>query len=412
MSHPEPLQRSLADAARGDVPSAPSADRSLPEFLQHVAPAAAKAHSPIEREIERSQRASAALAATRALARASFTDSQLAAEGAAGEGDAEGGIDTANWVRTEYASLDQSVRAPQADVPHGGAPRNLVGAGFNPGMAFQDVRAFPGPSIAQTPIKTRSGAQARFLHESRQTPRTERGPGAAPRNEHSLSRGAGLYDKPAVIPMLATPGAARAARTAGAATPKAARARASSGEPFKFALAAGMGAVIVLIGGGVAWKAGWLTHGGASVSAVTAEIATKAEAARVLSAAQQEIAIAPPAAGTPSARTNEEVDAALAAAARAAAVPMASVHAAGPARVARPEPLPAPIAVASVAQKATPAILPVGALRAAAPAPATRGKDGVAAAIADAQARADSFLASGSAPSAAPAAAPEVKKDE
>jgi hypothetical protein len=411
MSHPEPLQRSLADAARGDVPSAPSADRSLPEFPQHVAPAAPTAHSPIEREIERSQRASAALAATRALARASFTDSQLAAEGATGDGDAEGDIDTANWVRTEYASLDQSVRAPQADVPHGGAPRNLVGAGFNPGMAFQDVRAFPGPSIAQTPIKTRSGAQARFLQESRQTPRTERSPGAAPRNEHSLSSGAGLYDKPAMIPMLATRGTASAARTAGAGTPKEARARAS-GEPFKFALAAGMGAVIALIGGGVAWKAGWLTHGGASVSAVTAEIATTAEAARVLSAAQHESAVAPPTVGTPSARTNEEVDAALAAAARAAAVPMASVHAAGPARVARPEPLPAPVAVASVAQKATPATVPVATLRSTAPAPATRGKDGVAAAIANAQARADTFLASGGAPSAAPATAPEVKKDE
>jgi hypothetical protein len=409
MSHPEPLQRSLADAARGDIPSAPSADRSLPEFPQHVAPAAPTAHSPIEREIERSQRASAALAATRALARASFTDSQLAAEGEAGESD--GDFDTGNWVRTEYASLDQSVRAPQADVPHGGAPRNLVGVGFNPGMAFQDVRAFPGPSIAQTPIKTRGGAQARFLHESRQTPRPERSPGAAPRNEHSLGNSAGLYDKPAVVPMLATPGATPAVRSAGVGTPKVARAQASSGEPFKFALAAGMGAVIALIGGGVAWKSGWLAHNGSGAAIISTEIATKAEAARVLSAAQPEIALAPPAAGT-STRSNEEVDAALAAAARAAAVPMASVHAAGPARVARSEPLPAPVVVASVTQKATPAIARVATPRAAAPAPATRGKDGVAAAIADAQARADSFLATGSAPSATPAAAPEVKKGE
>ncbi|MBC7665312.1 MAG: 2-oxoglutarate dehydrogenase, E2 component, dihydrolipoamide succinyltransferase, partial [Caulobacter sp.] len=73
---------------------------------------------------------------------------------------------------------------------------------------------------------------------------------------------------------------------------------------------------------------------------------------------------------------------------------------------------PAPAAIASVAQKAIPAIVPVPALRATAPAPATRGNNGVAAAIADAQARADNFLASGSAPSAAPAATPEVKKDE
>lgn len=404
MSHSVPQQRPVADAARRDVSSAPSADRSLPDFPQLAPAAASAAHTPIEREIERSQRASAALAATRALARASFTDSQLAAE--AGDDD----IDASAWIRTEYASLDQSVRTPQDDVPHGGAPRNLVGTGFNPGMAFQDVSAFPGASIAQTPIKTRGGAQARFLHESRLTPRTPRHPGAAPRSEHSLGSGAGLYDKPAVIPMLASSGAPAVARPAGAPRAKAARARAASGEPLKFALAAALGAAIALIGGGVAWKSGWLTRDGAAAAIVTAQTAAKAEAARARSAAQPEIASVPPSAGRSSARSNEEVDAALAAAARAAAVPMASVHAAGPARGARPETLPARGAGAS--QKAAPAVAPIAGPRAATPAPAPRGKDGVAAAIAHAQARADSFLGSGATPPAAAAAPAEAGKDE
>lgn len=410
MSHSDPLQRPIVDAARGDTASTPSADRSLPEFPRHAAPAAPKAHSPIDREIERSQRASAALAAARALARASFTDSQLAAEGEPGDADSPTQHDAASWVRTEYASLDQSVRAPQDGVPHGGAPRNLVGVGFNPGMAFQDVRAFPGPSIAHTPIKTRSGAQARFLHESRQSPRVERGSGVTPRNEHSLGSGAGRHDQPAVHPMLATPGAAPAARPVGGPVATGVRGRASSGEPFRFALAAGLGAAVVLIGGGVAWKSGWLARSGADAVVVTTDVAAQAEAARVLSTARQEIAVAPPAAGLPPTRSNEEVDAALAAAARAAAVPRASVQAAGPARVARSEPPPAPVAVVAPAPRATPAVASASAARAAVATPGPRGKDSVAAAIANAQARADSFLAGGGAPSPAAVAAPEVRK--
>src|SRR6202012_3690843 len=66
MSHSVPRQHSAPDAARSAPPSP---------------------YSPIDREIERSERASAALAATRALARASFTDSQLAAEDGSDEHD-------------------------------------------------------------------------------------------------------------------------------------------------------------------------------------------------------------------------------------------------------------------------------------------------------------------------------------
>ena len=372
MSHPVPQQQSLADAARSEAASKPPVDRPLPEFLPHVPPPGP--HSPIEREIERSERASAALAATRALARASFTDSQLAADDAAGDDD----IDTTGWIRTEYAALDHTVRVPldEATPP---APRNLVGGSFNPGIASMHGRAFPGASPAHAAIKTRTGAHARFHHEARQTPRGE---GSA----HAAA-GPATYDKPAVVPMLA-PASAKAP------TRVRARAPAPAGEPVKFLLAAGLGAVVVLIGGGVAWKAGWLSHNSATnASLITPQVAAQAEAARVLSAPSQEIAIAPAAGAAPQ-RSNEEVDAALAAAARAAAVPVASVHAAGPARVARPV---APVAAA-------PAPVPPVASTTAPHAPA-KGKESVADAIAHAQARADSFLAT------APAA-PEVKPQQ
>lgn len=376
MSQPVPPRQPATDAARGDAPSTPRAGRSLPEFPRHPPRPAQAPHAQIEREIERSERASAALAATRALARAAFTDSQLAAEDAG----ADGGVDAAGWIRTEYAALDHSVRAPQDDVPHDGPQHNLVGGSFNPGMAFQSVRAFPGASVAQTPIRTRGGAQARFLQESRHAPRPERGIGGTPRAEHSLSSGAGLWDKPMVLQ--AAPGAAPVSRpspAAGVPTPARTRNGAAPAEPLRLALAVGLGAVIVLAGGGAAWQAGWLRHASPSdASLITAEVAAKAESARMLSEAQPEFSPVAPAA-----RSDQEVAAALAAAARAAAVPMDSVHAAGPARL--------PATAVSVA-------------KARAASRAVAGKDGVAAAIADAQARADRFLAPGSA-----APAPAVK---
>ncbi len=389
MSHPDPRQPPLADAARSDAPSTRPVDRPLPEFLPHVPPPGP--HAGIEREIERSERASAALAATRALARAAFTDSQLAADDAAGADD----IDTSGWIRTEYAALDHPVRDPHDDA-HAAATRNLVGGTFNPGIASLQGRPFPGASPGQSTIKTRTGAQARFLHESRQTPRPERGTGTG-------AAGHAHYDKPAVMPMLA-PATARVSAKAPAAGSS--RARATAGEPFKFLLAASLGAVVVLMFGGVAWKAGWLSRDNASNAAlVTARVAAQAEAARVQSAPPAEIAITPAAGGAPT-RTDAEVDAALAAAARAAAVPVASVHAAGPLLVARPlpaTPVKTPVAVA-------PARVPATAPTAPQRAP-VMGKDGVAEAIARAQARADTFLSSGKgAGAAAPAAASDLKQ--
>ena len=387
MSHSVPKQQFRADAARADGSSAPQADRPIPEFPSH---AHGSPHSPIEREIERSERASAALAAARVVARASFTDSQLAADDASADAD----IDTSGWIRTEYAALDPAAHASGDAAPQGAAPRNLVGGSFNPGIASLHGRAFPGASLGHASIKTRTGAHARFLQESRHTPRGERVLSAAAKIEQSLA--GHTYDKPAVVPMLAPAMAPVPAKAAIAR----ARPPVPASEPAKFLLAAGLGAVIVLIGGGVAWKAGLLSRNTASNTAmVTAQVAAQAEAARTLSPAPQEIAIAPAAGSTT--RTNEEVDAALVAAARAAAVPVASVHAAGPSRVARRL---AP-ATAAVAPVTTPT--PVATAAAPQRAPA-RSKESVADAIAHAQARADSFLASGSSAAAAPA---EVKQE-
>jgi hypothetical protein len=369
MSNAVPKQPSATDAARSDAPAAHPTDRPLPDF---------EPHSPIEREIERSERASAALAATRALTRAAFTDSQLAAEDTSADDS-----DTAGWIPTEYAGLDHAVapRGPQddpADAARAGAAsgRNLVGGTFNPGIAAQHGRAFPSTSIANSQFKTRTGAHARFLQESRQTPRGDRVATAAARIEQSPAGRVARSGKPA-------PSAAPAARRRATAP-----ARKPAGEPFRFALAAGLGAIVVLMAGGVAWKAGLLSQPSpTNASLVTAQVAAQAEAARALAASQQELAVAPPAAGAVPARSGEEVDAALAAAARAAAVPLASVQAAGPSRVARP--------------------LPAGASAATPPGvsatPAHR-KDGVAAAVTNAQVRADHFLAGASAGAAAPGA--------
>jgi len=386
MSHPVPRQQSSPDAARSDCAPAPQADRSLPDFQ----PPAPSPYSSIEREIERSQRASAALAATRALARASFTDSQLAAEDADAQ-EADG------WIRTEYAALDASAHVPQDDA----APRHLVGGSFDPGIASPQGRAFPSAaSIAQAPIRTRSGAQARFLHEARHAPRPARGVGAAVRSE--LSLGAPHPGKPAVptppatAPAAAQPRAPAAAqpRARGAAPPRE-RARGSA----RFLFAAGLGAAAVLIGGGLAWKSGLMSRNNPGNAAlITPAVAAQAEAARVLSASPQEIPITP-AAGVPAQRSSAEIDAALAAAERAAAVPAASVRAAGPARVA-PE---APAITPPVTAQAAPAM---SAQRAP-----VRQAD-VAEAIANAQARADRFLSSGNGGAAAPAASTEARQPQ
>lgn len=370
MSHPGSRQPSRPDAARSEFSSSLPDDALPSDFPPHDP---RSPHSPIEREIERSERASAALAATRALARAAFTDSQLAAEDAA----AEHGEDPSGWVRTEYVALDHSMRDPQ-DAPPEPPPRNLVGGSFDPGIATQHGRAYPGVSITHAPIHTRGGAQATFRQESRKVPRGERAPDHAP------------HDKPAVTPLRAPVTASRTGRTqAGGAAH--ARDRRSSADPMKLLLAAGFGVAIALAAGGVAWKAGLLGRHRTveAAAALTPQLAAQAEAARVLSPAQPEIAIAPAAGANPP-RGDAEVNAALAAAARAAAVPADSVRAAGPTRM----------------QEAVVATVPRAAPAAPSAARATaHGKDSVADAIAHAQSRADKFLESGSAP------APEVKPE-
>jgi len=301
MSQPVSRPPSSPEAARSDVPPALSADPRPAGFPEHEpSPPQAPPHSEIEREIERSERALAALAATRALARAAFTDSQLAAddakaaEQAADEGDDDG------WVRTEYVAFEHTF-PPADDAP----PRHLVGGSFDPGIASQQGRTFPGASMADASLKTRTGAQARFLHESRHAPRGEQGGAAASQVGAHQDRPAGHPGRPAT-----------ASAPARSRTPAPARAPAREG--LKFALAAGLGAVVVLAGGGMAWKAGWLSRGAASATTAatapaeatttappattTATVAptdAQAEAARILSPARQEITITPAAGVAP-----------------------------------------------------------------------------------------------------------------
>ena len=378
MSSSIPRQPSAPDAARADACSAPAADSQLPEFQPHTP----SPYSPIEREIERSERASAALAATRALARASFTDSQLAADDAQDQHGGDDDFDASGWARTEHVAFDPT---PQGDAGHEQAPRNLVGGSFDPGIASQQGRQFPGASIAQAPMRTRSGAMARFAQESRHAPRAEHAAAAAPR--HGPAPAAAHYEKPAVMPMLAPPPVR---------VPVAPRARASArpgiGEPAKFLLAAALGMVVVLAGGGVAWKAGWLSRQPDEMAQVAHAVAAQAEAARLLSQ-ERDIAVVP-AAGPSSRRSDAEVDAALAAAARAAAVPAESVRAAGPARLV-PASAPAMASPTAAAPRAS-GVRPA----------ATHAKDSVDEAIANAQARADRFLAPENGSSAPTATAP------
>jgi len=362
--------------------AAPGPEEPITEFVAHDPVIPSPPQSSIEREIARSERASAALAATRALARAAFTDSQLAADDAAAAAAdaAEDAIDS-EWVRTEYVALEQTL-PPDDDARRDAVPRNLAGGSVNPGIAAPLGRAFPGASMADASPKTRTVAQAQFHHEARHAPKAE--PAPAP---------TGHPARPVVTP-------SQAAAPSRAKAP--ARAPARGG--LRFLLAAGLGGVVVLAGGGLAWRAGLLSHAAAPATAdattpapaasplaTPAAVAAQAEAERVLSpAAPQEIPVTPAAGPTPP-RGEAETDAALAAAARAAAVPAASVRAVDPASMRRPQ---APASVAPAA--------------ASTPAPAVRGKASVAAAIADAQARADRFLSSNPGGKSAPAA-PEGK---
>ena len=369
MSPSHPRQPPAQDAARTGSRATSADPRPLPDFQPHNP----SPYTPIDREIERSERASAALAATRALARASFTDSQLAAEEATGH-DFSGNDDVASsWARTEYVEFDPT---PQGDAGHEPAPRHLVGGSFNPGIASRQGRLFPGTSIAQAPIRTRSGAMARFAQESRHAPRGESGSVARSVRAPTTPN----YEKPAVMPMLAP------ARPPVAPRARAAR-RSSDPGAGRFLIAAVFGAAVAVAGGSVAWKAGLLSKPG-EVALVTPRVAAQAEAARLLAQAHDEIPLEP-AAGPPRQRSDAEVDAALAAAARAAAVPADSVRAASP----PPAASPAASGATAHASGARPAV------RAA--------QDNVDAAVANARARADRFLAPSAGGIAPPGPQPE-----
>jgi hypothetical protein len=397
MSNPVPPEWSRLDAVRNeDLPT----QRALPDF---------EPVSPIDRAIARSERASAALAAAAAVARAAFTDSQLQAEAAAAEA-AIGDIDTGAWVRTEYASLDHALAArsrqeaaARLTMEATNSSRNPVIGTFDPGLTALNARVFPGSSIANArpgaPGYARGPAQARFLHEARLTPRAAKAASTAAPIEEHLAAHAAHYDKPEVMPMLATPMPAPRARvTASRPSP--------ASEPAKLVLAACMGAAIVLIAGGAAWKSGALSRGGSPSDGalVTSSVVNQAETARALAAGNQELQMAPPAAGarvTPvvattaiaaPAKAAADVDAILAAAARVTAPPEPKPPAAAPVTVAA---VPRVVAKAATPSVATPA--------------AALSKDSVAAAIASAQARADRFLAANATPAAT--SGPAVKQE-
>ncbi len=417
MSKPVPQERAQPLAARND--DRPHADPQSPPEPQQTAV------SPIDREIARSQRASAALAASAAVARASQADSEsesgLEAEAAqAGEGD----IDTSAWVRTEYAAFDHSptrhqsldepvTPAQSAEPAEPGArrarssPHNPVAGTFDPGLMALNARSFastlPGARAGQ-PIRTRSGAQARFRQESRHAPRGERVADSAVRHEEPLAPNSHFgYDKAEVMPLLAP--------TLPAPVPPRGRARPAArtgqgGEAAKFLLAGCMGAIVAVTAAAVAWKQGLLTPGGSPTDTdlVTANVARQAEAARVLSAAERELRSDPPAAGAqaaavtapasapplaiaPSRLSAADADAILAAAARATSQGRGQV----PERDAPSVAVQPALAGAAAAR---PARSMAAAASLAAPARGSEHeRDAVAQAVANAQAKADSFLA-------------------
>jgi len=372
MSDPVSRRPSATEPAVGETRSAGPLPAGLP------AQDAGASYSPIEREIERSERASAALAATRALARAAFTDSQLAAEDAVAAEDADA---AAGWVRTEYAEFDHSVPADEDAAFDRPRP---AGAGFDPGIASQQGRVFPGAAMADASLRTRTGAQARFRQDSRHSPRSQHAGGPAVR--HELAPGGVGHDRLAVTALPASASASPARPDA--RQPRAgASARSQGRGGARFLLAAGLGGVVVLAAGGGAWKAGLLSrNSGPGSTAAPAQV----EAARGLAPAGQEISIAPAAGALPP-RGDAAADvAAQAAEARAAAVPTDAVH--------EPAPEPAPVS--------TPAMHPQAAASTtiAAPAPLPHRKVDVAAAIAEAQAKAERFLAPGGGAASTPPA--------
>jgi hypothetical protein len=415
MSNPVPRERAHPAATPDESRSTPAAGQAGPD---HSEAPSAQPLSPIDREIARSQRASAALAASAAVARAAFTDSQLEAEAAAARA-GEADIDTAAWVRTEYAALDPSGTARGAaddGVAHRSRPstHNPVAGTFDPGLVAINSRTFAASAGARmgSPIRTRSGAQARFRQEARQAPREphpEPLAGQAARLEQELAAAHSRYDKAEVMPLLATPAAAP--------HPAAALPPGRGSGTAKLLLAGCLGGVAALMAGGAAWKQGLLNPGGSlgDHSIVTASVARQVEATRLLEVAARDLQTAPPAAGllpaaAPAAPATSkasaaDVEAILAAAARVAAVSRAQVPAPAPAhetlvaqaswppqRVAAVTPPPAvPKPVVAAVRPVTVPVAPASAIAARDDA---RSRDAVAQAIASAQARADRFLAS------------------
>jgi hypothetical protein len=390
MSNPVPPQRSPSGAARdggspdgeanreGGANSANGAGavRGLPDV---------EAVSPIEQAIARSEHASAALAAVAALARASaFSDSQLPFVHP-GDPAAETEGDPEDWACTEYASLDQAAAAPgDAFGDAGAGPLQTTGereavqakyardgllGAFEPVVPLQAVRAVPGSSIShpravKAVVRTRGGTESRFLEDSALTAAADRARTAAAKVERDLAACAVREQRsgPTISPRRTSPSVP-----------------VSSGDTGRLLLAAMAGALVVALAGVGAWKSGRLAPAArpAAVAVASPVVVAEAQVVRTESAsASQEIVMAPPAAGIPAPKPQADVvAAALAAVARGA--PAAKIE-------------PAVRAVDRPRKVAVAASAPVGARIAGSP-----ESDGVAAAVADAQARADRFLGAG-----------------
>jgi len=390
MSHPTPNDPPRQDAALGDHAGKL---RDLPPF-QPV--------SQIEREIARSERASAALAAVAALARASSGPDAEAAETIAVD------LGSDAWSRTEYAPFDT---LPAAERGPAGAPAGAcAGAPDAPGLRVVDRRkkprppkpgdsllgafdaapvapmpAFPAPPVASARPARASAAASRPADDS------GFGPSSGYSLPHADSRlGAASQLEPAA-PLSAS--------------------RARSGDTSRLLMAGMAGAAAVLVAG-AAWKYG-ADPGGflpAPSRAVPVErvavpvappVAPVAEPAvpganpaaladadaqtrRALAQSRGEIPLAAPAAGIDpaAAARNDAVAEALAAAARVLAV--SRTHLA--ALPAEPVHTPAPVAAVAMPARGARAV--------------PEQKVNVAAAVAQAQARADRFLGVGGAAAA------------
>ena len=398
MSHSVPPARPPSAAATGEPNPAA---RTLPAFERA---------SPIEREIARSERASAALAAVAALARASTSD-QSADDPLR---DPDEACDA--WARTEYLPLDGAIT--------GAVPAPAVTD--SRGTRIDERRKATRPLKAGDGVPDASDARAAAARGPASSVLARGGGrGAAPSaDDGAASSGvdsaAGVPTRPVDFSATRVQAQDRATAARGVRP----RGRAESADSGRLLLAGMFGAALMLVGG-VAWKyvtrplpvvsASALHALGApapSVAAPTTAAAPVAAApvqAPAPASAPALAAATPPATAGPGngAAADAELARSLASARAEIVVPPTAAGAqAQAAQGAQPDVVAEALARAArvVAQSRThlAAANAAPAHKAAAAAATGHKKDPVAAAVAHAQARSDGFLAGSSSTAAAP----------